>query len=99
MTCWLARDISDDGIRWHTGSTGGFSAAVLIDPVRSRAIAMLASCFGRGQSLRQAGLLTLAGEDPRAARPQPPGPEWDERAREIIRLLLDGRDGAALQAR
>jgi CubicO group peptidase (beta-lactamase class C family) len=87
----LAWHVSDDGIRWHTGSTGGFSAAVLIDPVRSRAIAMLASCFGRGQSLRQAGLLTLAGEDPRAARPQPPGPEWDERARDIIRLLLDGQ--------
>ncbi len=94
----LAWRVSDDGIRWHTGSTGGFSAAVLIDPVRSRAIAMLASCFGRGQSLRRAGLLTLAGEDPRAARPQPPGPEWDERAREIIRLLLDGRS-AQIQAR
>jgi serine-type D-Ala-D-Ala carboxypeptidase/endopeptidase len=94
----LAWRVSDDGIRWHTGSTGGFSAAVLIDPVRGRAIAMLASCFGRGQSLRQAGLLTLAGEDPRAARPQPPGPEWDERAREITRLLLDGRP-AEIQAR
>jgi CubicO group peptidase (beta-lactamase class C family) len=94
----LAWRVSDDGIRWHTGSTGGFSAAVLIDPVRRRAIAMLASCFGRAQSLRQAGLLTLAGEDPRAARPQPPGPEWDERAREIIRLLLDGR-AAEIRAR
>jgi CubicO group peptidase (beta-lactamase class C family) len=94
----LAWRVSDDGIRWHTGSTGGFSAALLIDPVRSRVIAMLASCFGRAQSLRQAGLLTLAGEDPRAARPQPPGPEWDERAREIIRLLLDGR-AAEIQAR
>jgi len=94
----LAWRISDDGIRWHTGSTGGFSAAVLIDPARGRAIAMLASCFGRGQSLRRAGLLMLAGEDPRAARPQPPGPEWDERAREIIRLLLDGR-AAEIQAR
>jgi len=94
----LAWRVSDDGIRWHTGSTGGFSAAVLVDPVRRRAIAMLASCFGRGQSLRRAGLLTLAGEDPVAARPQPPGPEWDERAREIIRLLLDGR-AAEIQAR
>lgn len=94
----LSWRVSDDGIRWHTGSTGGFSAAVLIDPVRGRAIAMLASCFGRAQSLRQAGVLALAGEDPRAARPQPPGPEWDERAREIIRLLLDGRS-AEIQAR
>jgi hypothetical protein len=71
---------------------------VLIDPVRGRAIATLASCFGRGQSLRRAGLLTLVGEDPRAACPQPPGPEWDGRAREIIRLLLDGR-AAEIQAR
>ena len=94
----LAWRVSDDGIRWHIGSTGGFSAAVLIDPVRGRAIAILASCFGRAQSLRQAGLLTLAGDDPRAARPQPPGPEWDERAREIIRLLLDGR-AAEIQVR
>jgi D-alanyl-D-alanine-carboxypeptidase/D-alanyl-D-alanine-endopeptidase len=94
----LAWRVSDDGIRWHTGSTGGFSAAVLIDPARGRAIAMLASCFGRAQSLCQAALLALAGEDPRAARPQPPGPEWDERAREIIRLLLAGRT-AEIQAR
>jgi len=27
------------------------------------------------------------------ARPQPPGPEWDDRAREIIQALLDGRTG------
>jgi CubicO group peptidase (beta-lactamase class C family) len=94
----LAWRVSDDGIRWHTGSTGGFSAAVLIDPAHGRAIAMLASCFGRGQSMRRAALLTLAGEDPRAARPQPPGSEWDERAREIIQLLLDGRP-AELHAR
>jgi len=65
----LAWRVSDDDIRWHTGSTGGFSAAVLIDPVRGRAIAMLASCFGRGQSLRQAGLLTLAGQDPARGPP------------------------------
>ena len=72
--------------------------AVLIDPVRGRAIAMLASCFSRQQSLRRAGLLALAGENPRAARPQPPGPEWDERAREIVRLLLNGR-AAEIHAR
>jgi CubicO group peptidase (beta-lactamase class C family) len=29
--------------------------------------------------------------DPRPARPQPPGPEWEARAREVVRLLLDGR--------
>ena len=37
--------------------------------------------------------LALAGDDPRAARPQPLGPEWDDRAREIIESLLDGRTG------
>ena len=84
----LAWRVSDDGIRWHTGSTGGFSAAVLIDLDRGRAIAMLASCFGRAQSLRQAGMLALAGEDPRAARPQPPGPEWD---RSISRSAAGGQ--------
>jgi hypothetical protein len=39
----------------------------------------------------RAGLLALAGDDPRPARPQPPGPEWEDRAREVARLLLDGR--------
>jgi hypothetical protein len=43
--------------------------------------------------LGQAGLLALAGDDPHAARPQPPGPEWDDRAREIVQALLDGRTG------
>ncbi|MGH3305894.1 MAG: DUF3887 domain-containing protein, partial [Streptosporangiaceae bacterium] len=37
--------------------------------------------------------LALAGGDPRMARPQPPGPEWNDRAREIVQLLLDGRFG------
>jgi len=35
----LAWRVSAEGIRWHTGSTGGFSAAVLIDPVRERMFA------------------------------------------------------------
>jgi hypothetical protein len=53
---------------------------------------VLASC-GHAQALGRAGVLALAGDDPRAARPQPPGPEWDDRAREIVQLLLDGRGG------
>jgi hypothetical protein len=55
---------------------------------------MLAS-YGPGysQALGHAALLALAGDDPAAARPQPPGPEWDKRAREIIQSLVDGRTG------
>jgi CubicO group peptidase (beta-lactamase class C family) len=89
----LGWQVRDDGTRVHGGGTGGFSAAVLIDPGRVRAAAVLASCAGYAQVLGYAGLLTLAGDDPRSARPQPPGPEWDDRAREIIQALLDGRTG------
>jgi CubicO group peptidase (beta-lactamase class C family) len=87
----LAWQVRDDGIRVHGGGTAGFSSAVIIDPGRDRAVAMLASYGGCAQVLGHAGILALAGEDPRQARPQPPGPEWDDRAREIIQLLLDGR--------
>jgi D-alanyl-D-alanine-carboxypeptidase/D-alanyl-D-alanine-endopeptidase len=95
----LAWRVLDDGIRAHTGGTGGFSSVVLIDPGRGRAVAMLVSCGdGYGDGLAKAGVLALAGDDPRAARPRPAGPEWDERAREIIQLLLDGR-AAEVRAR
>jgi CubicO group peptidase (beta-lactamase class C family) len=87
----LAWVVPEDGIRFHNGGTGGFVSVVLIDPGRDRAVAMLASCAGYAQALGRAGLLALAGDNPRAARPQPPGPEWDDRAREIVQLLLDGR--------
>jgi serine-type D-Ala-D-Ala carboxypeptidase/endopeptidase len=83
--------VRDNGIRGHGGGTGGFSAAVLIDQGRGRAVAMLASAADCGPALGQAALLALAGDDPRTARPEPAGPEWDERAREIVRLLIDGR--------
>lgn len=86
----LAWVVRDDGIRVHSGGTGGFSSAVLIDPARARAVAMLASTGG-GWPLAHAALLALTGGDPRKARPQPPGPEWDDRAREVIQMLLDGR--------
>ncbi len=88
----LAWQIREDGIRGHDGGTAGFSSAVLIDPGRDRAVAMLASYGGSyAQVLGHAGLLALAGDDPRAARPQPPGPEWDDRARDVIQSLLNGR--------
>jgi CubicO group peptidase (beta-lactamase class C family) len=93
----LAWRVLDDGIRAHTGGTGGFSSAVLVDPGRGRAVAMLASCGpGYGDRLSRAGVLALAGDDPRAARPQPLGPDWDDRVREIVQLLLDGRTAEVL---
>ena len=90
----LAWQVRKDGIRVHGGGTAGFSSAVIVDPGGDRAIAMLASCGpGYAQALGHAAFLALKGDDPRAARPQPPGPEWDDRARGIIQLLLDGRSG------
>jgi D-alanyl-D-alanine-carboxypeptidase/D-alanyl-D-alanine-endopeptidase len=90
----LAWGVREDGIRAHGGGTGGFSSAALIDPGRGRAVALLASCGdGYAHELSRAGLLALAGDDPRAARPHPPGPEWDDLAREIFQMLLDGRAG------
>jgi len=84
--------VRPDGIRMHGGGTGGFSSAILVDSGRGRAVAMLVSSgVSYSTALGQAALLALAGEDPRPARPQPPGPEWDERAREIIQLLAAGR--------
>ena len=88
----LAWQVRPDGIRVHDGGTGGFSSAVLVDQGRGRAVAMLVSSgVGYSTALGRAGLLALAGDDPRPARPQPPGPEWEDRAREVVRLLLDGR--------
>jgi len=86
----LAWGIREDGIRIHAGGTGGFTSAILIDPARGRAVVMLASCGGTWP-LDRAAFLALIGGDPREARPQPPGPEWDDRARETIQMLLDER--------
>jgi D-alanyl-D-alanine-carboxypeptidase/D-alanyl-D-alanine-endopeptidase len=87
----LGWQLRDDGIRMHGGGTGGFSAAVLVDPGRDHAVALLASHGGYAQFLGRAALLAVAGDDPRQARPRPPGPEWEERAREIVRALHEGR--------
>jgi hypothetical protein len=93
----LAWGLLDAGISMHSGGTGGFTSTILIDPGRARAVVMLAS-MGDTWPLGHAAFLALAGDDPRKARPQAAGPEWDDRAREIIQLLLDGR-GADVHAR
>jgi CubicO group peptidase (beta-lactamase class C family) len=86
----LAWEVQADGIRFHNGGTGGFCSTVLVDPARDRAVVMLASTGGNWP-LVHAAFLALTGGDPRAARPRPPGPEWDDRAREVIELPVDGR--------
>ena len=64
---WIVRD---DGIRMHSGRTGGFSSAVFIGPGRARAVVMLAST-GDTWPLGHAAFLALTGGDPRKARPRP----------------------------
>jgi CubicO group peptidase (beta-lactamase class C family) len=78
-------------LRGHNGGTGGFSSCVILDSDAGTGVAVLVSSRGYGEALAQAARLALAGDDPHQARPQPLGPEWDERAREIAGALLDGR--------
>ncbi len=81
----------DGKLRGHSGGTGGFSSAVIIDISQRRGVAIMVSSRGCADALARAARLALAGQDPRQVRPQPPGPEWEERAREVVQALLDGR--------
>jgi serine-type D-Ala-D-Ala carboxypeptidase/endopeptidase len=82
--------VADGRLRGHTGTTGGFSSCVLIEPGQGRGVAIMVSSRGYADALARAARLALAGGDPRAARPQPLGPEWEDRARAVVRALLDG---------
>jgi len=83
--------VIDDRLRGHNGGTGGFSSCVIVDPDAGTGVAILVSSRGYGEALAQAARLALAGDDPHLARPQPLGPEWEERARAVADALLDGR--------
>ncbi len=83
--------VIDGRLRGHSGGTGGFSSSVIIDPGQGRAVAIMVSSRGYSDALARAARLVLAGGDPGEARPQPPGPEWDDRARAVVQALLDGR--------
>ena len=85
--------VIDDRLRGHNGGTGGFSSCVIVDPDAGTGVAILVSSRGYGEALAQAARLALAGDDPHRARPQPLGPEWEERARDVAGALLDGRAG------
>jgi CubicO group peptidase (beta-lactamase class C family) len=83
--------VVDGRLRGHSGGTGGFSSCVITDGSQGRAIAILVSSRGYSDALTRAARLALAGRDPRETRQQPLGPEWEGRAREVVRALLDGR--------
>jgi D-alanyl-D-alanine-carboxypeptidase/D-alanyl-D-alanine-endopeptidase len=83
--------VVDGQLRGHSGGTGGFSSCVITDGGQGRAIAVMISSRGYSDALARAARLALAGHDPREARQQPLGPEWEDRTREVVRALLDGR--------
>jgi CubicO group peptidase (beta-lactamase class C family) len=83
--------VVDGRLRGHSGGTGGFSSCVITDASQGRAIAILVSSRGYSDALARAARLALAGRDPRETRLQPLGREWEDRTREVVQALLDGR--------
>jgi CubicO group peptidase (beta-lactamase class C family) len=83
--------VVDGRLRGHSGGTGGFSSCVVTDRSQGRAIAILISSRGYSDALARAARLALADRDPRETRLQPLGPEWEDRSREVVQALLDGR--------
>jgi hypothetical protein len=84
-----------DGLLFHNGGTGGFSASMTIDQGAGRAMAALVNTHGGSAPLLDAVVMAaVKGTDPRQIRPpdtgETAGPEWDERARALARALLDG---------
>ena len=89
----LAWTVRGGTVREHSGGTGGFTACVSVDPVRGRAVALLAGYGGspaRASQLKQAALLALAGQDPREAQLPRPYPAWREHVLAMVRALLAG---------
>ena len=88
---WMA---PGGGVRAHTGGTGGFTACVVLDHDRARAVALLASYGGdpiNGTHCRQMARAAIADQDPRQSVTADPWPAWREDACEVARALLDGR--------
>jgi serine-type D-Ala-D-Ala carboxypeptidase/endopeptidase len=84
-----------DGLLFHNGGTGGFSASMTIDQAAGHAVAALVNVHGESVGVLDAVVMAaVKGNDPRQARPrdngEPAGPEWDERAMALARALLDG---------
>ncbi len=84
-----------DGLLFHNGGTGGFSASMAIDQAAGHAVAALVNTHGSSAPLLDAAVMAaVKGSDPRRIRPRDTGetaaPEWDERAGALARALLDG---------
>ena len=78
--------IITEGLLFHNGGTGGFSASAAIDQAAGHAVAALVNTEGNSVPLLDAVVMAaVKGGDPRQARPrdlgEAAGPEWDERAR------------------
>jgi CubicO group peptidase (beta-lactamase class C family) len=89
-----------DGLLFHNGGTGGFSASMAIDQAAGRAVAALVNTHGTAAPLLDAVVLAaVKGADPRQARPrdtgETAGPEWDDRASVLACALID-RDYAGV---
>ncbi len=94
--------IITDGLLFHNGGTGGFTASMTIDQAAGHAIAALVNTHGSAAPLLDSVVMAaVKGTDPRRARPrdtgETAGPEWDERARALARALIDGDYTAASQ--
>jgi CubicO group peptidase (beta-lactamase class C family) len=84
-----------DGLLFHNGGTGGFSASMTIDQAAGHAMAALVNTHGSSAPLLDAVVMAaVKGTDPRQARPrdtgETAGPEWEERARSLAHALLGG---------
>lgn len=91
-----------DGLLFHNGGTGGFSASMTIDQAAGHAMAALVNTHGRSVPLLDAVVMAAVRDgDPRLARPrdtgETAGPEWEERASALARALLDGDYAGARQ--
>jgi serine-type D-Ala-D-Ala carboxypeptidase/endopeptidase len=94
--------IITDGLLFHNGGTGGFTASMTIDQAAGHAVAALVNTHGSAAPLLDSVVMAaVKGSDPRLARPrdtgETAGPEWDERARALARALIDGEFAVASQ--
>lgn len=80
-----------DGLRWHDGDTGGFSAAVAIDPAARRGVAVLAATSDGAGMLQEAAFLAVTGGDPRSLRARTLDSAWADRARAVAGALMEER--------
>ena len=85
----LGWTVLDGGLVWKNGGTGGFTSSAVFDPAQKRAVAVLVNAGGC--ELDRALVRTMRGEDPRSARPVPPGPEWEALALALANALVENR--------